>query len=82
MLWGRPTWGVFWVWDARLTSTAMLTSTVTDLDRRVRDVETSMATVRTQLEEIERHALKLGKTPELNPSGRQEMLENIINEYL
>lgn len=24
MLWGRPTWGVFWVWDARLTSTAML----------------------------------------------------------
>lgn len=24
MLWGRPTWGVFWVWDARLTSEAML----------------------------------------------------------
>ena len=24
MLWGRPTWGVFWVWDARLTTTAML----------------------------------------------------------
>lgn len=24
MIWGRPTWGVFWVWDARLTSTAML----------------------------------------------------------
>lgn len=24
MLWGRPTWGVYWVWDARLTSTAML----------------------------------------------------------
>ncbi len=24
MFWGRPTWGVFWVWDARLTSTAML----------------------------------------------------------
>ncbi len=23
-LWGRPTWGVYWVWDARLTSTAML----------------------------------------------------------
>jgi heme exporter protein C len=23
-LWGRPTWGVFWVWDARLTMTAML----------------------------------------------------------
>lgn len=24
MLWGKPTWGVFWVWDARLTSTALL----------------------------------------------------------
>jgi heme exporter protein C len=24
MLWGRITWGVFWVWDARLTSTALL----------------------------------------------------------
>ncbi|MEX1217035.1 MAG: cytochrome c biogenesis protein CcsA [Acidimicrobiales bacterium] len=24
MFWGRPTWGVFWVWDARLTSSAML----------------------------------------------------------
>ena len=24
MLWGRPTWGVYWVWDARLTSTAVL----------------------------------------------------------
>ena len=24
MFWGRPTWGVYWVWDARLTSTAML----------------------------------------------------------
>lgn len=23
-VWGRATWGVFWVWDARLTSTAML----------------------------------------------------------
>lgn len=23
-VWGRPTWGVYWVWDARLTSTAML----------------------------------------------------------
>ena len=23
-LWGRPTWGVYWIWDARLTSTAML----------------------------------------------------------
>jgi heme exporter protein C len=25
-LWGRPTWGVYWVWDARLTSTAVLTA--------------------------------------------------------
>lgn len=24
MVWGRPTWGVYWVWDARLTSTALL----------------------------------------------------------
>ncbi len=24
MLWGRPTWGAYWVWDARLTSTALL----------------------------------------------------------
>jgi heme exporter protein C len=24
MLWGRPTWGVYWVWDARLTSTALM----------------------------------------------------------
>jgi heme exporter protein C len=23
-LWGRPTWGVYWVWDARLTTTAIL----------------------------------------------------------
>lgn len=23
-LWGRPAWGTFWEWDARLTSTAML----------------------------------------------------------
>jgi heme exporter protein C len=23
-IWGRPTWGVFWVWDARLTSTALM----------------------------------------------------------
>jgi heme exporter protein C len=24
MLWGRPSWGVWWTWDARLTSTALL----------------------------------------------------------
>jgi heme exporter protein C len=23
-IWGRPAWGVWWVWDARLTSTAIL----------------------------------------------------------
>jgi heme exporter protein C len=24
MLWGKPTWGVYWQWDARLTTTLML----------------------------------------------------------
>lgn len=24
MIWGRPTWGVWWTWDARLTSAAVL----------------------------------------------------------
>lgn len=24
MLWGRPTWGVFWTWDPRLTSVAVM----------------------------------------------------------
>lgn len=24
MIWGKPTWGAYWVWDARLTSTALL----------------------------------------------------------
>ncbi len=23
-IWGRPTWGVYWTWDARLTSTAIM----------------------------------------------------------
>ena len=23
-IWGKPTWGTYWVWDARLTSTAIL----------------------------------------------------------
>lgn len=23
-IWGRPTWGIWWTWDARLTSTAVL----------------------------------------------------------
>lgn len=26
-IWGRPTWGVWWTWDARLTSTAVLVLT-------------------------------------------------------
>lgn len=24
MIWGRPTWGVYWTWDARLTTTLLL----------------------------------------------------------
>jgi heme exporter protein C len=24
MIWGKPAWGVWWVWDARLTSTLVL----------------------------------------------------------
>ncbi len=24
MLWGRPIWGIYWTWDARLTTTALL----------------------------------------------------------
>jgi heme exporter protein C len=24
MMWGKPTWGVFWTWDPRLTTTAIL----------------------------------------------------------
>lgn len=24
MIWGKPTWGAYWVWDARLTSTLVL----------------------------------------------------------
>jgi len=34
------------------------------------------------LEELEAQAIKLGNTRPFNPSGRQEMLENIINDYL
>ena len=26
-IWGRPTWGVWWTWDARLTTTAVLLAT-------------------------------------------------------
>ena len=39
--------------DAIIASNAALTSTVTDLDRRVRDVETSMASMKQQLAEID-----------------------------
>ena len=45
-IWGRPTWGVWWTWDARLTTTAILfflyvgyltmRSFVGDKDRRAR----------------------------------------------
>jgi heme exporter protein C len=45
-IWGRPTWGVWWTWDARLTSTAVLLvifvgylalrAFTEDLDRRAR----------------------------------------------
>jgi heme exporter protein C len=45
-IWGKPTWGVWWTWDARLTSTAvlflvyvgylMLRATVDDPDARAR----------------------------------------------
>ena len=27
MIWGRPTWGVFWTWDPRLTTTAIMAAT-------------------------------------------------------
>ena len=39
--------------DAIIASNAALTVTVNDLDRRVRDVETSMATMKQQLAEID-----------------------------
>ena len=51
-------WGICDGLNAIITSTAALTSTVTDLDRRVRDVETSMATVRQQAPHI--HAVLRG----------------------
>jgi heme exporter protein C len=45
-IWGRPTWGIWWTWDARLTTTAilfviyvgylMLRSFVEEPDRRAR----------------------------------------------
>ncbi|MFC5847634.1 cytochrome c biogenesis protein CcsA [Deinococcus petrolearius] len=46
MLWAKPTWGVYWVWDARLTTTALsiviyggyllIRSMIDDPDRRAR----------------------------------------------
>ncbi|WP_102125122.1 cytochrome c biogenesis protein CcsA [Deinococcus planocerae] len=46
MLWAKPTWGVYWVWDARLTTTALslvvyggyllIRSLIDDPDRRAR----------------------------------------------
>ena len=36
MLWGRITWGVYWQWDARLTTTALLFVTYDRLPRRAR----------------------------------------------
>ena len=45
-IWGRPTWGIWWTWDARLTTTAilffmliiyrMLRSYIQDQDQRAR----------------------------------------------
>ena len=41
--------------DTMVALSTTMQSTVTDLDRRVRDVETSMATMKQQLAEIEGH---------------------------
>ena len=45
-IWGRPTWGTYWTWDARLTTTAItfllfvgylaLRAAVDDVERRAR----------------------------------------------
>ncbi len=39
-IWGRPTWGTFWVWDARLTTTLLryflLRMSVSDRDKEAR----------------------------------------------
>ena len=45
-IWGKPTWGTWWTWDARLTSVAilfvmylgylLLRATIDDVDRRAR----------------------------------------------
>lgn len=41
--------------DAIITANAALTVSVTDIDRRVRDVEITVAAMRQQLTEIEQH---------------------------
>ncbi len=41
--------------DAIITSNAALASSVTDMDRRLRDAETGIAAMRQQLAEIESH---------------------------
>jgi heme exporter protein C len=49
-LWGRPTWGTYWTWDARLTSTAVLTALIVgylalrrlDLDPDARSVRAAV----------------------------------------
>ena len=41
--------------DTMVALSTAMQSTVTDLDRRVRDVEQSMATMKQQLTEMERH---------------------------
>lgn len=46
-----------------------------ELGRRIEEGKTT-------LEEAEAHALALGNTPDFNPSGRQEMLENLINDFI
>jgi heme exporter protein C len=46
-LWGRPTWGTYWTWDARLTSTALLTALLVGyLALRCLDVDPSARSAR------------------------------------
>jgi heme exporter protein C len=46
-LWGRPTWGTYWTWDARLTSTAVLTALLVGyLALRRLDLDPSARSVR------------------------------------
>lgn len=46
-LWGRPTWGTYWTWDARLTSTAVLTALLVGyLALRRLDLDPDARTVR------------------------------------